>query len=255
MSRTIYIGDVHGCLAELEELLDKLRVHETDEVIFVGDLLDKGPEGPACVALVRHAGFTCLLGNHEEKHNRFAAHRRREAAEPGHANPMSPPADFVREHLALSESALHWMEQLPVAVSSGDWIAVHGGLFPELSLEEQVSDRKLRDALLRMRWLDEEAKHVKIDYDDFTKGPPSGCCHWAEVYDGAHNVVYGHEAHDLRVPRVDRGRLGNACFGIDTGCVHGGHLTALVLERPDAWSFVQVQARETYAKPPMRFRN
>jgi hypothetical protein len=248
--RKIYIGDVHGCLVELEELLDKLCLDERDEVIFVGDLLDKGPYGPTCVDLVRCGKYKCVLGNHEDKHNRFAKHRFRELTEPGYENPMSPRPEFIKEHLGLPQACIQWMSNLEPIFQEGQWVVVHGGLFPGIPLGEQASNKKLRGSILRLRWLNEDNKHVPVDYENITKGPPEGCRHWAEVYDGPYNVVYGHEAHHLNEPKIDYGMYKNMCFGIDTGCVHGGHLTALTLTGND-WDFVQVKARKKYAEPPI----
>lgn len=77
MSRQIVIGDVHGCVEELKSLLRDLSPSRTDRVLFLGDLMDKGPDGPACVRLVRESGYAMILGNHEEKHVRYRERIRR----------------------------------------------------------------------------------------------------------------------------------------------------------------------------------
>lgn len=61
MGRSIVIGDVHGCVVELRRLLRELAPSRTDRVLFLGDLLDKGPDGPACVRLVRESGHRMIL--------------------------------------------------------------------------------------------------------------------------------------------------------------------------------------------------
>ena len=63
------IGDVHGCYDELCELLDKIGESSERKLIFVGDLIDRGPKQKECVALVRelveqHRAL-CIMGNHE----------------------------------------------------------------------------------------------------------------------------------------------------------------------------------------------
>ncbi len=66
MSRTIFIGDVHGCFDELSELLGKLNVSPSDQVYFVGDLINKGPESLKVISLVsEQKNFTSIMGNHE----------------------------------------------------------------------------------------------------------------------------------------------------------------------------------------------
>jgi serine/threonine protein phosphatase 1 len=59
----IVIGDVHGCFNTLKALMDKLP-HRN--VIFTGDLIDRGPRSYEVVQFVKDNGFHCVLGNHEE---------------------------------------------------------------------------------------------------------------------------------------------------------------------------------------------
>ena len=63
MSRTIVIGDLHGCHDEALDLLDALHVTSSDRVIFAGDLVDRGPKPRECVELaMKHGrGLTALL--------------------------------------------------------------------------------------------------------------------------------------------------------------------------------------------------
>src|SRR5690348_965181 len=66
MGRTLIVGDVHGCIEELDRLLVRLRVKSEDRVIFVGDLVAKGPRSKAVVERARGLGATTVRGNHEE---------------------------------------------------------------------------------------------------------------------------------------------------------------------------------------------
>jgi hypothetical protein len=69
-----------------------------------------------------------------------------------------------------------------------------------------------------------------------------------KVYDGKHNVVYGHAVHSLDQPRMDLSAAGFECWGIDTGCPFGGHLTALILDSSDPLRrpISQVKASKAY---------
>ena len=76
MGRTVIVGDVHGMLLELQELVRKVALTRDDALVFVGDLLDKGPDSVGVVRYARELqeqGFPVFLvmGNHEEKHARF----------------------------------------------------------------------------------------------------------------------------------------------------------------------------------------
>ena len=77
-NRTIIIGDVHGMAEELRDLLNKLALNEGDALVFVGDLVDKGPESVEIIRMVRElsARFDVVVveGNHDERHRRFRKH-------------------------------------------------------------------------------------------------------------------------------------------------------------------------------------
>jgi len=107
-------------------------------------------------------------------------------------------------------------------------VAVHGGFLPGKTPREQAADRKIRSTIVRVRWLTPEGEH------------------WAELWDQHFNVVYGHEAHSLSRPYDVQAPSGARTVGIDTGCVHGGHLTAFVVENDGATHFVQVPAAKCY---------
>ncbi|HEU5393607.1 MAG TPA: metallophosphoesterase family protein, partial [Candidatus Methylomirabilis sp.] len=62
------IGDVHGCLTPLQRLLDKIGPGPADELVFIGDYIDRGPQSREVVELVRElpGRITLLIGNHEK---------------------------------------------------------------------------------------------------------------------------------------------------------------------------------------------
>lgn len=235
------IGDVHGCIVEFRQLVEKLRLTPQDNLVLVGDLMDKGPDPVACVRYARELGARMVMGNHEERHLRWRAHEDRRAANPnGKKNPMKPLGEKqAAENAALSVEDIAWLRSLPLTLQFGNWVVVHGGLMPGLSLEDQTNDR------LRLRQVDTKTgKMFPVDLDKPNDSPP-GVRWWMELWDGKENVVYGHAAHGLQEPRVDRNALGAECWGIDTGCAYGGRLTALVLETREV---VQVPAEQAYAR-------
>lgn len=121
----IYIvGDVHGSRAALESLLATLDPDEDDLVVFVGDLVRKGPDSPGVIDIVRGDDrFVSVRGNNEQK---IIA---------GYVSPAWL-RDGDREYLA----------SLPIAISFDDAIVVHGGIDPEQPLEDHTPE-----ALLTMR--------------------------------------------------------------------------------------------------------
>lgn len=68
ISRLIIVGDVHGCLDELQDLLVKCEyeVSTGDRVLLLGDLVNKGPYSAEMVKFVREKGILCVRGNHDD---------------------------------------------------------------------------------------------------------------------------------------------------------------------------------------------
>jgi len=70
VSRTFVIGDVHGCLAQLDALLNAIAATTFDHLIFLGDLIDRGPDSAAVIRRVRALRkahhVTIIKGKHEQ---------------------------------------------------------------------------------------------------------------------------------------------------------------------------------------------
>jgi len=265
--RTIVIGDVHGCLEELEELMDKVNYQRgQDEIVFVGDLMDRGPDPVGVVHYVRqmqanNPDVVCVQGNHEEKHVRWARHEKKRIGT-GKKNPMSPfDEKKLREHNALRFDDLQWMEKLPTMheITPG-WVVVHGGMEAGRHILDQIDK-----SIIRCRYVDPRTGYM-ISADD-PYAVPEGAVHWGEAWPGPENVIYGHFCERLgevmiRGKATEKGQF--AVYGIDTGCCFGGSLTAMVMEWLDFCnvppptraetktlsgpkiSFVQVQAKAEY---------
>lgn len=216
---THVIGDVHGCYRELCDLLDELGPGTDDRLVFVGDLVIRGPENAEVVKLFldeRLPNATVLLGNNEEKLPPTLA------GDPTYATgPVLATIAQLRDAGILDE-ALALFASFPLYLDLGDVAVVHAGVRPGVALAEQA-----REDLL------------KIKTADGTAGGPM----WWEAYEGPQRVLFGH--HVLRDP-LD---LPNA-LGLDTGCVYGGRLTAYTLETK---AFTTVRARDTYYRHPGKY--
>lgn len=121
--RLICIGDVHGCIDELNALLEKIEPHTGDRLVFLGDLVDRGPDSPAVVRRVRGLldvlpGSSVVLGNHEGK----LAQRLK--------NPVRPDRPGWMDD--ISDEELSWLTRLPPFARDRERnvLMVHGGLFP-----------------------------------------------------------------------------------------------------------------------------
>jgi hypothetical protein len=226
-ARTIIVGDVHGCSAEVKDLLDRVAFGSGDQLVFVGDLVNKGPDSSGVLALARELGARAVLGNHE--HRLIAARVARRAGQTG------PRLNALQEELVRSFTEEEWkqLEGLPLKVDLPEHgiRVVHAGVVPGVPFEEL-------DVLTVTRM-----RSIKKD------GTPSdkwGTL-WGSLWSGPPHVVFGHNARKFP-------QLHPAATGLDTGCVYGGKLTALVLDAGQAppppaerrSSLVSVDARKIY---------
>jgi len=215
MSRTIVIGDLHGCHDEALELLARVGATSSDRIIFTGDLVDRGPQRRACVELaMRHES---ILGNHEEKH---LQQRRREDAAllPDH---LETRRDLGPEHLDYFATLPHFI-RLPEYQA----VVVHAGVLPGKTVEEQEPYHLLHVQCIRPP----ERKSY------WPSKAPEGYRFWTHYWKGPERVIFGHTV-------FDRPLVTEHAVGIDTGCVYGRALTAVVLP---SWELVSVPARHTY---------
>jgi hypothetical protein len=200
MTRTVIVGDVHGCSGELEELLERVRFEPgSDQLVLVGDLVARGPDTRGTLALARRVGARCVRGNHEDK---LLAWRRR-------GKPLGPEHDRVAATLA--EEDWRMLEEMPLWLDlpANGIRVVHAGVLPGAPFEETPTD-----ALLRMRTVDARGR--------WSDEPDAGAL-WGDLYDGPPHVVFGHHARQ-------EPQLHPWATGLDTACVYGGRLTALVLD-------------------------
>ena len=220
----IVIGDVHGCLQELDELLLKLEYNkEKHRLVFLGDLMDRGPDPVGCVRRVRELEAEMVMGNHENLHLRWRGHETvRELT--GKKNPMKAmkAADMAASR-NLSEEDLDWMERLPFKIDLGlSWYAVHGGMEPARKINTQNAAQ-----IMRVRYVNEKGYGVSLGAD---LSAPEGTVYWDQMWKGPESIIYGHCVHDLQMTRCTY--YNNvSCIGMDTGCVFGGHLSAAIMHK------------------------
>jgi hypothetical protein len=217
--RHIFIGDVHGCLDEFEALLRKLQPGADDRVVLVGDLVAKGPDSQGVVALARERGALCVRGNHDEAVLRYR--RAQRGDEPA-------PAKLKKGHLAAAQSLKEadwvYLEALPLFLrfDALGVLVVHAGLLPGIPIERQSPED-----LMTMR-------AIRPDGSPSPKLPEGE--RWARVWPGPQRVVFGHDA----ISGLQREPFAT---GLDTGCVYGQELTALVLPED---RLVSVRAKRAY---------
>jgi hypothetical protein len=200
MRRTVIVGDVHGCSGELEDLLERVRFTAgTDRLVSVGDLVVRGPDPHGVLALVRRLRGRAVRGNHEAK---LLAWRKRH-------KPLGP--DHERVARLLSDVEWRMLEAMPLWLDLREHglRVVHAGVVPGSPIA-----RTPPEALIKMRTLDA--------LGGWSAEADAGQL-WGTRYEGPPHVVFGHNARPA--PQLHRWAT-----GLDTGCVYGGRLTALVLD-------------------------
>jgi protein phosphatase len=239
------IGDVHGCLDELKDLFVQLgytvnTVADVDgrdvvdvvpptgrKALFVGDLVDRGPDTPGVLRLVMRmitAGTgLCVRGNHDDKLLRHVWGRKVNITH-GLAETLE---QLAQEPPEFTERLKLFLEALPThyVLDGGKLVIAHAGL--KEHLQGRVSERVRAFCLYG---------ETTGESDEF--GLPIRL-NWAADYRGRATVVYGH------TPTLYPEWL-NRTICIDTGCVFGGTLTAL--QYPGS-ELVSVPARRQYAEP------
>lgn len=241
--RIIIFGDVHGCLDELKMSLDLLKYDpENDRVIFVGDLVDRGPNSGGVVQFVRKNNFECVCGNHDDKHIRYYKHSIRKKHNNQYKNPINLSEDKKRTHSQLSDVDLEWLSQLPksIFIEKYNLLIIHAGVLPYSDPLNQNND-----VYMYCRYLEKNTnKMLKLTH---THLKPNNSNLWADVYNGNVNIAYGHNVHSLTDPYLTINKHGYKTFGLDTGCVFGGKLTSFVIENDDYY-FHQINAKTNYYK-------
>lgn len=258
---TYYIGDVHGCYDELRQLLRKIHFNtDKDRLIFVGDLINRGPKSLEVLRFVRDLGesATVVLGNHDLSFIAYMAgayHGRR--------------TNFPLMALAKdSEQLCEWLrfQSLLVYDKRANVVAVHAALPPEWSLKKSMkqaakAEKRLRgekfkkylkkayqggssvwhddwtkydkfryriNAFTRLRYCDEQGVHHLQEKRPLGE-QEEGLVPWFEQRktkqgDESLRIIFGHWAA-LGYYQNDK------VVCLDSGCAWGGALTALKVEQ------------------------
>jgi len=211
MNKLIIYGDIHGCYDEFLSLRNQINPQKNDIEVCVGDIITKGVHSLETLRYIQENGILSVLGNHEDKIIRYLKHR-----ESPKKNPIS--LDDDEQHIVdnLTHKDIAFLRSLPFFLRFGDITIVHGGLQNSMVLES-LSSRE-HQKLLRLRYLDQEGHFVahgeETDESIF----------WADMYDGNQGfVVYGHQW-------FDEPKIGKNAIGIDTGCVYGNKLSAIIFK-------------------------
>jgi len=214
--RIIAIGDIHGCYQEFAELLERVALAKDDQLVLLGDLVNRGPDSNKVIDLAKANRALSLLGNHELRLLNYK---------------KSGDTAFLKETDVMTYEKLRpddwtYLAAMPLThyIEELNTVFVHGGFLPDEPWQKQPAQ-----VVTRIQVIDANGRPQKrADCED--------CPAWADLWTGPPFVVYGH------TPRSEIYKL-KWSVGIDTACVMGGYLTAYILPEK---RFVQVKARKRY---------
>ena len=253
---TYVIGDVQGCFASLKALVQRMNFDPAhDHLWLAGDLVNRGPDSLGVLRWAAGMGdaVNAVLGNHDLYLLARALDVRSASSDDTLSAILRAPD---------KDTLIEWLAHRPLIASVGQWLIVHAGLLAPwttqqaLDLAEEASERirgpGRREAISVIFGPDKSSWRSDLSPDQrlsavvaamtrlrcctlegapvrFVGAPenaPPGTCPWFRVpsrQSQGRPIIFGHWAH-LGLYMSDD------AVGIDTGCLYGGHLTALRLE-------------------------
>lgn len=219
--KTLIVGDIHGCIDELLDLVEAAALRASDRLISLGDIVNKGPAPEEVFEfLSRRPNTLILMGNHEARHLEL----------PGDGADADLPERITRAQFSGEGYGrfLGAAREFPLFEELPEALVVHGYFEPGLPLERQKPHMLMGRERGRARLMDR------------------GLWPWYDHYDGPKPIIVGHKAYNEDgKPMIVPGRI----YAIDTKCCEGGALTGLLLPgfeivsvpaRRDHWRVIQM---------------
>jgi predicted phosphodiesterase len=227
--RLIIYGDIHGCLDEFKVLRKKIKPTKKDIEVVVGDILNKGPFSLETLRYIIKKDILLVRGNNEDKILKLYKKNITEGIKPWEEK-------IVR---GIKKGEIKFLKNLPYFLKFKNVTVIHGGIPFGVRLSKKLSKEK-RKQLTLLRYYDKDLNilpwYEKDKRDKF----------WSELYDGRDGfVVSGH--HPFSKPKIEK-----FAIDIDTGCVYGGKLTAIVFKKKKKiydtkdYEIFSVKARKNY---------
>lgn len=218
--KTIAISDIHGCYNELKELLNALETNglydkNVDKLIFLGDYIDRGSDSRLVIEFIRNLqknnnNVIALKGNHEDMLLEYVKGI-------GHnwlCNGCGTTLDSYKGYEEQYVDDIRWMSKLPLYHEDEHFVYVHAGIDVNKPMDKQDKNTLL--------WVRDPFLNSRKQYHK--------------------TVVFGHTP-TLYLNNDDKPVYTFAKnIDIDTGCVYGGALSALIIENDEVLKFYQVKS-------------
>lgn len=268
------IGDIQGCFRELQQLLAHLRFDPArDRLWFAGDLVNRGPHSLETLRFVRDLGAAAItvLGNHD-LHLLAAADQPARIKARDTLHPIMDAADheellgwlrrqpllhhdpelgYTLVHaglppqwdLAQAQACAHEVETALRGAAHADYFAHMYGDGPDLWTDSLSGWDRLRfitNCLTRLRYCSADG-HIALAYKGAPGSQPAGLQPWFELPQRRSrdlNILFGHWS--TLGPRNDAG-----IYPLDSGCLWGGHLSAIRLDGEPRWTRIPCAGMRT----------
>ncbi|MFK7793863.1 MAG: symmetrical bis(5'-nucleosyl)-tetraphosphatase [Gammaproteobacteria bacterium] len=267
------IGDIQGCFSELEQLLDKINFDaNADQLWFVGDLVNRGPQSLETIQFIRALGNSaqCVLGNHDI--HLIACHAGVQTCK------SKSSLNQILQH-PHADDIINWLRFQPLLHHDTklNWLMVHAGLIPQwdlitakacaIEVEEQLRStnyveflgqaygntpnqwdptlsrqdrwRVILNAFTRLRLCDQQGK-MDFNYKGLLGEQEKHLHAWFDIprKSADLNIIFGHWSA-LGLKKTDN------LLGLDTGCLWGSQLTAARIDvRPVTLQQIDCSAKK-----------
>lgn len=223
-SSNIYaIGDVHGCSEELKALLRKLKLDRESTLLFLGDYVDRGPDGKGVIDTILDLSeiynVIALQGNHEWLFTQYLANPKDAQVSSNFIlnGGSSTLVSYSTDGVSFTVPGAHrnFLAGLKLFHSTSTHFYVHAGVPPgfDFSRTENLDEKTAHQLLwIRSTFLDSKAQ-------------------WPKVVVHGHTPVKAAEVHPNRI-------------NLDTGCVFGGRLTAMNMNTGELIEVARQEAQE-----------
>lgn len=215
--RTIVIGDIHGCYNELKELISTLETEGEyrkgiDKLVFLGDYIDRGSDSRLVIEFIRNLqkeydNVVALMGNHEDMLLDYLDNDNDNWTWNGYASTMDSYRGFDKQF----KKDVQWIRSLPLYHEDEYFVYVHAGIDPKKPMKKQ--DR------FTLLWVREPFIYGMKEYHK--------------------RVIFGHTPTITLNENYKPIQTFTNNVGIDTACVYGGYLTALIIEDDEIDGFYQ----------------
>lgn len=218
--RTVVIGDIHGCYKELKELVLTLEKKgeynkNTDKLIFLGDYIDRGKDSRLVIKFIRdlqkdNNNVIALMGNHEDMLLNYYKGINNDWLYNGHMETLDSYKGFNKQF----NKDMQWMKTLPLYHEDENFIYVHAGIDVNKQMKNQNKNTLL--------WIREPFIY-----------------NWKKYHK---RVIFGHTPTMFLRNENKPVCTNTDNVDIDTGCVYGGALSALIIEDKEILKFYQVES-------------